>query len=362
MLPPMCPYPGLEGIPASDPNCENILGHAVKPPDLDPAYFAKNSSTLRPDAAKSVDKVASLLKASPSFRLRIDGNDEAAHSDAEATRLASLRATQVKNRLTMTGISSARIDVASYGGERPVCSEKTEACRWKNRRVDFSIILPGGTGYEIGELEAPTIDSLIWPPPKPSTIVTLPMRLCHDPRHPTLQGSWDLLHAAFERAGFPDDERTFSIGKNEGFAMLGRMEAINDDATPKAARSRWGSPLTSDPGSFSIGQWFKEVFSRVTGRYRVIALVVTRRPMRTTNVTPSLARLDSIVDSGPIGPLPSAMGARALAPNVPCYALIYELERPSIPANTKIVSPSSHLAREHLVKSRLWTNTQLRYP
>ena len=144
--------------------------------------------------------------------------------------------------------------------------------------------------------------------------------------------------------------------------MLGRMEAINDDASPKPARSRWGNPLTGDPGSFSIGQWFKEVFSRVTGRYRVIALVVTLRPMKTTAVTPSLARLDSIVDSGPIGPLPSAMGARTLAPTVPCYALIYELERPSIPANTKIVSPSSHLAREHLVKSKLWTNTQLRNP
>lgn len=359
----MCAYAGLEGIPASDPDCRiPTIMHNPRPPDLEPAYFAKNSSTLRAGAAKSVDMVASLLKASPALRVRIEANDEGAYSDAEATRVATLRAAEVKSRLTLGGISSARIDVASYGRERPVCTEKTEACRAKNRRVDFSIVLPGGTGYEIGELEAPTIDSLIWPPPKPSSIVTLPTKLCHDPAHPTLQGSWDLLHKAFERAGFPDDERTFSIGKNEGFAMLGRMEAINDDATPKPARSRWGNPLTGDPGSFSIGQWFKEVFSRVTGRYRVIALVVTRRPMKTTNVTPSLARLDSIVDSGPIGPLPSAMGARTLAPTVPCYALIYELERPSIPANTKIVSPSAHLAREHLVKSRLWTNTQLRNP
>lgn len=359
----MCPYPGLEGIAAADPDCRiPAIMRNPRPPDLESAYFAINSSALRTDAAKSVDKVASLLKASPALRVRIEGNDDEAHSQAEATRIATLRAGEVKSRLTLGGISSARIDVASYGRERPVCTEKTEECRAKNRRVDFSIILPGGTGYEIGELEAPTIDSLIWPPPKPSSIVTLPTRLCHDPRHPTLQGSWDLLHAAFERAGFPDDERTFSIGKNEGFAMLGRMEAINDDATPKPARSRWGNPLTGDPGSFSIGQWFKEVFSRVTGRYRVIALVVTRRPMKTTTVTPSLARLDSIVDSGPIGPLPSAMGARALPPNVPCYALIYELERPSIPANTKIVSPSTHLAREHLVKSKLWTNNQLRNP
>ena len=165
---------------------------------------------------------------------------------------------------------------------------------------------------------------------------------------------------AGESAGFPDDERTFSIGKNEGFAMLGRIEAINDDATPKPATVRWGNPLSGDPGSFSVSRWFKEVFSRVTGRYRVIALVVTLRPMKTTAVTPTLPQLDSIVDSGPVGPPPSAMGARPMPPQVPCYALIYEMERPYIPEHTKIVSPSAHLAREHLVKSKLWTTTQLR--
>jgi hypothetical protein len=360
---PMCPYPGLEAIPATDPACaepQPTIMRNPRPPDLDPVLFARNSSALRNDAAKPVDQVVSLLKASPLLRVRIVGNDDGTHSAAATSSITALRLAAVKNRLTLAGISTSRIDVASYGSDRPVCTEKTEACRSQNRRVEFQIITPQATGYEIGDLQAPTIDSLIWPPPKPSTFVTLPTRLCHDPAHPTLQGSWDLLHAAFERAGFPDDERTFSIGKNEGFAMLGRMEAINDDASPRPATSRWGNPLTGDPGSFSISQWFKEVFSRVTGRYRVIALVVTLRPMRTTVVTPTLARLDSIVDSGPIGPLPSAMGAGRMPPEVPCYALIYELERPSIPANTRIVSPSAHLAREHLVKSKLWTNTQLR--
>jgi hypothetical protein len=358
----MCAYEGLEALQASDPDCRKPTIMTHPSPTLKSVYFDRNSSSLRQDAAKPIDAVVSLLKAAPALRIRLEGNDDDTHAGAAATQIATLRIAAVKNRLVLAGILGARIDAVSYSSDRPVCGEKTEPCRAQNRRVDFTVITPGSTGYEIGELEAPTIDSLIWPPPKPSTFVTLPTKLCHDPRNPTLQGSWNLLHAAFERAGFPDDERTFSIGKSDGFAMLGRMEAIKDDGTPMPATKRWGGPLTGDPGSFSISQWFKEVFSRVTGRYRVIALVVTLRPMKTTKVTPSLAKLDSIVDSGPIGPPPSAMGERAMPSNIPCYALIYELERPSIPSNTKIVSPSAHLAREHLVKSRLWTNTQLRNP
>ena len=97
----MCAYAGLEGIPASDPDCRvPTIMRNPKPPDLDPAYFAKNSSTLRADAAQSVDKVASVLKASPVLRVRVEGNDEVAHTNAEATRIATLRAGEVKSRLT----------------------------------------------------------------------------------------------------------------------------------------------------------------------------------------------------------------------------------------------------------------------
>lgn len=123
---------------------------------------------------------------------------------------------------------------------------------------------------------------------------------------------------------------------------------------------RWGSPLGSDLGGFSVGQWFKEVFSRVTGRYRVIVIIMTRRTMVTTKDIPTMAHLDSIVDSGPIGPPPAEVGALAMPANVPCYALIYELERPSIPKNTSVVSPSRIRARDHLAKARMWSKLQLR--
>jgi peptidoglycan-associated lipoprotein len=39
--------------------------------------------------------------------------------------------------LTSKGIDASRITLVSYGKERPVCTERNEACWAQNRRDDF---------------------------------------------------------------------------------------------------------------------------------------------------------------------------------------------------------------------------------
>jgi peptidoglycan-associated lipoprotein len=41
------------------------------------------------------------------------------------------------NYLVAQGIQANRITIISYGKERPVCTESTEACWAQNRRADF---------------------------------------------------------------------------------------------------------------------------------------------------------------------------------------------------------------------------------
>ena len=43
------------------------------------------------------------------------------------------------NYLVAQGVQANRITIISYGEERPVCSEHTEACWAKNRRAHFLI-------------------------------------------------------------------------------------------------------------------------------------------------------------------------------------------------------------------------------
>ena len=52
------------------------------------------------------------------------------------------RATAAKEFLVKAGISETRIKTISYGSDRPVCPQKTEACAAKNRRVHFLVSKP----------------------------------------------------------------------------------------------------------------------------------------------------------------------------------------------------------------------------
>jgi peptidoglycan-associated lipoprotein len=42
--------------------------------------------------------------------------------------------------LTALGIPAARLDITSFGEEKPVCQESLESCWSRNRRVEFEII------------------------------------------------------------------------------------------------------------------------------------------------------------------------------------------------------------------------------
>jgi peptidoglycan-associated lipoprotein len=41
--------------------------------------------------------------------------------------------------LVAKGLEPQRISVVSYGSDRPVCTEKSDGCRAKNRRASFLV-------------------------------------------------------------------------------------------------------------------------------------------------------------------------------------------------------------------------------
>ena len=51
------------------------------------------------------------------------------------------RAKSTMNYLVGQGVAGSRITVISYGKERPVCTEKTEAC-WAKNRFDRFLTKP----------------------------------------------------------------------------------------------------------------------------------------------------------------------------------------------------------------------------
>jgi peptidoglycan-associated lipoprotein len=171
----MCPHPGLESIPASSPNC--VAPPPPPPPPPPPApcpfdasipatdprcvapvaavdttaitgpiYFDFDKSTIRPDAAATLDRKIPWLQANPGMRIRIEGNADERGSDEYNLALGQRRAASAKRYLVERGIAADRFDLVSYGEERPVCTEHNEACWQQNRRDDFRIVTIGGDG------------------------------------------------------------------------------------------------------------------------------------------------------------------------------------------------------------------------
>lgn len=103
-------------------------------------FFDQDATTLRSGAIAQLETIAQTLKASPSLgKVNVVG-----HSDDEGTpdynaRLAEARARTVSSYLAIQGIALDQIVVKSYGSQRPVATNASDAGRQLNRRVDVFV-------------------------------------------------------------------------------------------------------------------------------------------------------------------------------------------------------------------------------
>jgi len=109
---------------------------------LQPVYFDYDRSSIRSDARATMKANADWLKAHPAEKIRIEGNCDERGTKEYNVALGQRRAVSAKKYLTDLGIASHRISLLSYGKERPVCTDGSEACWQKNRRGDFIVATP----------------------------------------------------------------------------------------------------------------------------------------------------------------------------------------------------------------------------
>ena len=105
--------------------------------DLSRIYFDFDRAELSSEAREILGKVAGQLKASPKKTLTIEGNCDDRGTNEYNLALGQQRADAAARYLQTLGIDRKRIKTISYGEERPVCSEATEACWHKNRNATF---------------------------------------------------------------------------------------------------------------------------------------------------------------------------------------------------------------------------------
>lgn len=100
-------------------------------------HFDFDKATIRPGDAHVLDRKIMILQANPAVRLRVAGNCDERGSDEYNLALGNRRAITAKHYLTSHGIDASRIDVVSYGKERPIDFGHNEEAWAKNRNDQF---------------------------------------------------------------------------------------------------------------------------------------------------------------------------------------------------------------------------------
>lgn len=109
------------------------------PFDLGDIFFEYNMAVLKGASERALQENANKLRRHPKTRIKISGHTDERGSNEYNLALGERRARTVKQFLEAFGIAPDRIEIISYGEEKPFCKEQDEFCWKKNRRVHFSI-------------------------------------------------------------------------------------------------------------------------------------------------------------------------------------------------------------------------------
>jgi peptidoglycan-associated lipoprotein len=98
-------------------------------------HFGFDQYTLQDADLPALQRAARCLSAARALRLKVEGYADERGTEAYNIALGQRRAAAVQDYLVTLGASAAQVDTVSYGKERPVCTEHTEACWAQNRRA-----------------------------------------------------------------------------------------------------------------------------------------------------------------------------------------------------------------------------------
>jgi peptidoglycan-associated lipoprotein len=106
---------------------------------LKPVYFEYDSSELTPEAQKSLDANAGVLKKYSTWVVTIEGHCDERGTAEYNLALGERRAVAARSYLVSLGIGADRLKTVSYGKEFPFDPGHDEAAWQKNRRDHFVI-------------------------------------------------------------------------------------------------------------------------------------------------------------------------------------------------------------------------------
>ena len=103
-------------------------------------FFEFDKYDLDSDSRRILQENAEFLKRNQDLHVEIQGHSDERGTNNYNIALGERRAHSTKKYLVSQGIDSSRINILSYGEEKPFCFKSNEKCWKKNRRGHFVIL------------------------------------------------------------------------------------------------------------------------------------------------------------------------------------------------------------------------------
>lgn len=111
--------------------------------EISDIHFDFDKYDVRQSDIPTLKKVAAALQRYPQLRVIIEGHCDERGTNEYNFALGQKRANAARQFLISLGVPSSKIDIISYGEEKPLCTEQNEACWQRNRRAHFVFIEEG---------------------------------------------------------------------------------------------------------------------------------------------------------------------------------------------------------------------------
>lgn len=108
-----------------------------------PIYFDYDRAELTSQARATLEQKVPILRANTSLTIRVAGHTDERGSDEYNVALGRRRAMAAQRYLVTQGIAQNRIEIVSYGEERPAAMGSNESAWSQNRRDEFEIVSGG---------------------------------------------------------------------------------------------------------------------------------------------------------------------------------------------------------------------------
>jgi outer membrane protein OmpA-like peptidoglycan-associated protein len=132
---------GAQGAMGSA-GAQGPAGAVVRWESFSDFLFDFDKSDVRASEEGKAAAIAAYMKANPSIQAGIDGYADPRGTNQYNLALSQRRVDAVRDALVQAGVPTAKIQTGFFGEARLKCSESTEACWQRDRRVEVFI----GTG------------------------------------------------------------------------------------------------------------------------------------------------------------------------------------------------------------------------